>query len=178
MGQQRACEMQDDDDLPMDQEWLEEGFSTATSLRSGGWIMLLGEGVRPLASRDAQQHPQSLPTHPLNSPGPTSRHGQCSQDRGGLWGGSRRWETRGNLEVSPEAGVRIPQGTRLRAPLTSAESLRSKHRGAMEVKQVSAWGPGKDAFVRIFPKKTKHTTDSSRITFKKSGFQVNLISDE
>ena len=64
MGQQSACEVQEDDDLPMDQEWLEEGFSTATSLRSGGWMMLLREGVRPLALRDAQQHPRSLPTHP------------------------------------------------------------------------------------------------------------------
>lgn len=29
-----------------------------------------------------------------------------------------------------------------------------------------------------FLKKKKHTTDSSRTAFKKSGFQVNLISDE
>ena len=118
------------------------------------------------------------PHPPLNSPGQTSQHGQCSQDRGGLWGGSRHWETSGSLEVSPEPGVRMPQGTRLRVHVTSAESLCSEHRGAMEVKQVSAWGPGKDAFVRIFPRKTKPTTDSSRVTFKKSGFQANLISGE
>ena len=48
----------------------------------------------------------------------------------------------------------------------------------MGVKGVSAWGPGKDESARIFPKKKKHTTDSSRTAFKKSGFQVNLISDE
>lgn len=43
------------------------------------------------------------------------------------------------------------------------------------MKGVSAWG--KDGSARVFPKK-KHTADSSRTAFKKSGLQVNLISDE